>query len=264
MLAEWNRLITRVEERLEERERLEGRLSRARQVLSRERSRLRRLERASRREGADVARLEGMGLAALLLVIVGMRARRLEVERREHAAALGAASACRRAVRMLEREAGELEKRVAAVGDPREEHAALLASAAESERPVSDGARQAGREALAALERMAAALEDAAEWGRRDLWGGGLLVTVAKHARIAAAREEVPRVRETLRRFAGEAGGGDALACAALEVEVGAIETGADHVSDGLVADRVVQAGIERALEGIGRVRRTVSAVVER
>jgi hypothetical protein len=65
-------------------------------------------------------------------------------------------------------------------------------------------ALDAGERAMAALEQVQSELQSAANWGTWDLLGGGLLVTMAKHSRIDAAREHAHTAQRHLRSFQKE------------------------------------------------------------
>ena len=56
----------------------------------------------------------------------------------------------------------------------------------------------AGRRALASLERAAGALEGASNWGAFDLFLGGAISSLIKHARLGGAREALEAARDDL------------------------------------------------------------------
>jgi prefoldin subunit 5 len=91
-------------------------------------------------------------------------------------------------------------------------------------------------------------LQSAHGWGVWDLLGGDLLATAIKHSRIDDARQAVYAVQAALQRFQRELADVEQSAQFIIE-DISTFETFADYFFDGLIADWVVQARIDRSLE---------------
>lgn len=112
------------------------------------------------------------------------------------------------------------------------------------------------REAYAAGERALRSLEDARDslgsartWGIFDIFGGGGLSGLIKHAKIGDARKSLARAKEDLDRFGRELS--DVREIRNLHIEIGDFLTFADFFFDGFIADMMVQSKIRRMQEEI-------------
>lgn len=277
-----HRRLSDLQLQLRARARTQRALDAIRQQLQEERAYRERVEADLRREGRDVARLEGLSIAALIASLRGMRDDDLAREREEELAAQLAVEASAAAVAALEDEEAELAERLATYGDLdtsyvaalRDKEEALIAANHPAARQLHeldaaldehDAALQELDEALAAgeaarksLRVVREALESAQGWGTWDMLGGGLLATAVKHQRIDEARAAAHNAGRRLRRFQAELG----------DVQLdrdsgglGAIDTLAtvgDYLFDGLFVDWFVQAKIERALDQTWQVQLAV------
>jgi hypothetical protein len=235
-----------------------------------------------RREGRDVARLEGLSIAALVAAVRGTRDDDLARERQEELAARLAVEASSAAVAALEEEEAELAEGLTAYGDLDTAYAAALhakeAALVALNHPAAqqlhefdaaltehDAAAQELDEALAAgeaarksLRAVREALESAQGWGTWDMLGGGLLATAVKHERIDEARAAAHNAGRRLRRFQAELGDvqldRDSLGLGAIDT----LATVCDYLFDGLFVDWFVQAKIERALDQTWQVQLAV------
>lgn len=170
----------------------------------------------------DVERLEG-GWYALLRQALGDRDDRLDEERREHAAAALRLDAARSEARDLAQRLADLERRLAAVGDPTAALAAARRDKAQLLHDLDDPrahrlttiAEELGEitaderelvEAVEAAEIAAGWLRDAdtmlskaADWGTWDLMGGGMVSSLAKQGRMQDARSSLHHAAAALR-----------------------------------------------------------------
>ena len=112
------------------------------------------------------------------------------------------------------------------------------------------------REAYAAGERALRSLEDARDslgsartWGIFDIFGGGGLSGLIKHAKIGDARKSLARAKEDLDRFGRELS--DIREIPNLHIEIGDFLTFVDFFFDGFIADMMVQSKIRRMQEEI-------------
>lgn len=236
------------------------------------------------REQADVEELEGMSLASFWARLKGDREERLDQERREALAAKARYDAARR-----DRE--DLERRLASVreerdslltwqdryqalleekedllrrtgGDKARELIRLEEDAGEIRRQLREvrEAAEAGDHARYALEEMASALDSASGWGTWDIFGGGMLVTMAKHDAMDKAQQLGDQARQALSRFRTELA--DVAAVEVPDVELGGFAAMADYLFDGLFADLYVQGQISDAQTGVNRSLDQVSGLL--
>ena len=236
------------------------------------------------REQADVEELEGMSLASFWARLKGNREERLDQERREALAAKARYDAARR-----DRE--DLERRLASVREERDSlltwqdrYQALLEEkedllrrtggekarelirleedAGEIRRQLREvrEAAEAGDHARYALEEMASALDSASGWGTWDIFGGGMLVTMAKHDAMDNAQQLGDQARQALSRFRTELA--DVAAVEVPDVELGGFAAMADYLFDGLFADLYVQGQISDAQTGVNRSLDQVSGLL--
>lgn len=280
--AEAHRHLSDLQLQLRARTRTQRTLDAIRQQLKEERAHHERVAAELRREGRDVARLEGLSIAALIATLRGSRDDDLAREREEELAARLAAEASAAAVAALVAEEAELVERLAAYGDLDTAYTAALHAKEEAlitaNHPAArqlhaldaalaehDAVLQELHEALAAgeaaqesLRRVREALESAQGWGTWDMLGGGMLATAAKHQRIDEARAAAHNAGRRLRRFQAELGD---VQLASDPMGLGAIDTLAtvgDYLFDGLFVDWFVQAKIERALDQTWQVQLAV------
>lgn len=227
------------------------------------------------REEADVDELEGISLASFWARLKGEREERLDQERREALAAKARYDAARRALEDLEGRLTSVQKerdslltqqsRYQALLEEKEEllrrmggeQARELIRLEEENREIQRQLREvqeaasAGVEALRALEEMGFALDSASNWGTWDIFGGGMLATMAKHSAMDDAQRLADQARWALSRFRTEMA--DVSAVEVPDVEIGGFAAMADYLFDGLFADLYVQGQISDAQAGVSR-----------
>lgn len=263
--------------------------------LTRDRARVQEdLRRAREREASlteqvdeelqDVERLEG-GWGALLHRVLGDRDERLSAERREHAEAALQLDAARAHVAGLEGRVQEIERRLAALGEP----AGILATARghkaellhELDDPRADELTRITEalgdvaadereleEAITAAETAAAWLQDAdgqlsraASWGTWDMFGGGMMSSMAKRGRMQDARASLHHAATALHALDSE------LADVAVDVrDAPQLDTGGltglmDVVFDNMITDWLVQGRIRDARSAVHDVARQVAGI---
>lgn len=269
--AEAHRRLAELQIQLRARAHTQQILAALRQQLQDAREQHKRADANLYREGRDIARLEGVSIAALIATLRGTRDDDLIREREEELAARLAAEASAAAVTNLEAEEAALVARLAAYDDLDTAHAAALrvkqeaiiaaghpaaqqlhdldASLADRDATALqlDEALWAGEATDESLQVVLTALKSAQGWGTYDMLGGGLLATAIKHQRIDEARTAAQTAGRRLRRFQAELGDVDLVTD---PDGLGAIDTLAtigDYLFDGLLIDWFVQAKIDRA-----------------
>ena len=101
---------------------------------------------------------------------------------------------------------------------------------------------RAGERALTSLHDAEHYLGGARLWGIVDMFGGGGLSGLIKHAEICKATQSVERAKSDLRLFQKELRDVDAI-----RIDIGGFLTFADFFFDGIIADWLVQSKIQEA-----------------
>lgn len=269
--AEAHRHLAELQIQLRARVHTQQTLDALRQQLQDAREQHKRADANLYREGRDVARLEGVSIAALIATLRGTRDDDLIREREEELAARLAAEASAAAVTNLEAEEAALVARLAAYGDLDTAHAAALRVKQEAiiaagypaaqqlhdldeslaDRDATalelDEALWAGEATDESLQTVLTALKSAQGWGTYDMLGGGLLATAIKHQRIDEARTAAQTAGLRLRRFQAELGDVDLVTDPGGLGAIDTLATIGDYLFDGLLIDWFVQAKIDRA-----------------
>ena len=119
----------------------------------------------------------------------------------------------------------------------------------------------AGNEALYYLKRAKDSLSSAGNWGILDMFGGGLISTLAKHSKMETANSYIQDARSALRRFQKEVTDVDA-AVAEFRIETGDFMSFADFFFDGLIADWLVQSRINDAKRQVDNAIQRVNYIM--
>ena len=122
-------------------------------------------------------------------------------------------------------------------------------------------ARLAGQRALASLQDARNYLRSARNWGIIDLFGGGGLSGLLKHAKVRAASRSLEQAKADLQVFQRELR--DVQSIDGLRIEIGDFLTFADFFFDGFVADYLVQSKIRNAQEQVDRAIDMVSNILQ-
>ncbi len=122
-------------------------------------------------------------------------------------------------------------------------------------------ARLAGQRALASLQDARNYLRSARNWGIIDLFGGGGLSGLLKHAKVRDASRSLEQAKADLQVFQRELR--DVQSIDGLRIEIGDFLTFADFFFDGFVADYLVQSKIRNAQEQVDRAIDMVSNILQ-
>lgn len=114
----------------------------------------------------------------------------------------------------------------------------------------------AGHELVNSLNQVLDSLQSAHNWGVWDMFGGGLISTMAKHSRIDEAKKQIDGAQALLRRFHKELE--DVGGSVEINIEMGSFLTFADYFFDGIFVDWAVQSTINEAQD---RVTDTIDKV---
>lgn len=242
------------------------------------------LETTAMKEEADVARLEGRSLAAFYYNVIGKMDEKLDQERRE---AYAGRVKCDAAASELHSVEQDLEKCSAELGTLAlcEEHyrlcleekaAAIKASGLpggleilrletliqvqECHLKELHEAVDAGKTALFTAKSILSSLDSAEDLGTWDMFGGGMLVDLAKHDHLDTAQEMVEKLQVQLRRFQTELT--DVRIDADLQISIDGFTRFADFFFDGLFADWAVMDRIDQAQSQVRRTRDQISSVI--
>lgn len=239
-----------------------------------------------RREGKDVARLEGSSLQALFHAVLGDKVETLAEERRELLSAQMKLDAARAELAVAETERVAVLERIKSLeGAPAELAGALeeaekiaraedgplanelralsaqSATAKERHQQLLEALEAAGR-ASRALAEVDRSLSSARGWGTFDMLGGGFIATSMKHARLSDSRAHIARAHGALSALERELADVRAVgSIEKLEVPITGGLTFADYMFDGLIIDWMVQTRIREGLDRAQSVRRRVSTV---
>ncbi len=104
---------------------------------------------------------------------------------------------------------------------------------------------RAGERALTSLRDAEHQLGGARLWGIVDLFGGGGLSGLVKHAKLNEASRSLERAKADLRTFQHELR--DVRAIQDMRIDIGGFLTFADFFFDGVIADWLVQSKIQNA-----------------
>lgn len=120
---------------------------------------------------------------------------------------------------------------------------------------------QAGQRALRSLRAAADELKGARDWGILDMFGGGLISSLAKRKRMRNAQERMEDAKTDLRCFSRELQDVE-MACN-LNIETGDFLSFADWFFDGFFVDFMVQDRIRKAQEQVNEAIYQVHKVLE-
>ncbi len=260
--------LTETSKAVARRAKLERRLAKEKAELVDAAELVRSTEDAAAKELADVERLEGATLTALLGTLLGTKEARLDKERKElvlarlrHEEAIARRDALRRSIEVT-------EDRIAALADARAEHDRALAEhrattieaggaianeLLEVEAAIAKQAHlmreleeaiEAGHEVAASLQRVAATLEELAMNDSFGLVGGGM--TGYAHLQVDEARELARDASHAIDRFRGELGDAEAQGVV-VGFDLDGIASFADTFLDALVSDWVVRSTVHDA-----------------
>lgn len=119
----------------------------------------------------------------------------------------------------------------------------------------------AGEKALESLYMAQEKLNSARTWGLLDLFGGGSITGLIKHARLGDASSYMEQARYDLECFQKELR--DVVMEGDLRLEIGSFLSFADFFFDGFLADYMVQSKINDARQQVKEAIRRVENLLE-
>jgi len=245
------------------------------------------LKKVLDKELHDVQILEGYSISALIHTLLGDKDEKLIKEHQEYIAAKIKYDESINAIKRLEIEMEEasdklkdymtiereyeeaLKVKEKLIEQGNDENATALISLEDEIGELHwmikevNEAIQAGEEVEGALLAMKDELEEAAYYGRRDIHGGGLLTTMAKHSHIDNANAKAQDVKYLLERFAREMKDID-LSCNNINVKLTSVDAFGDYFFDGFIFDRMVQQKVYDADDNVTDVKRAVQDILYR
>lgn len=249
------------------------------------RLRAQELEQSFQQEQADVDRLEGRSLSAFFYNVIGKMDEKLTQEKQEAYAARVKYDAAARELAGIEedlhrceaeldslqgcesRYEAVLKEKIQAVkkagGDVAEQILKLEERTAylESQKRELEEAVSAGRAALTTADQIAGSLDSAEGWGTWDLFGGGLILDLAKHSHLDDAQASVEFLQSQLRRFKTELS--DVTISADFQVNIDGFLRVADYLFDGIFADWTVLDQIHQSQAQIQNTRSQICNVLD-
>ena len=120
---------------------------------------------------------------------------------------------------------------------------------------------EAGRRALQSLMNAQRELASARNWGIFDMFGGGLISSLAKRSKMENAQSYMEQAKYDLRNFSRELRDVD-MACN-LNIETNDFLSFADWFFDGFAVDFMVQSRINRAAGQVDEAIRRVKSIVD-
>ncbi len=118
-------------------------------------------------------------------------------------------------------------------------------------------ALSAADDALRHLRSAQKYLGSAGNWGLADMFGGGTIITMVKHGKLANAEREVQEAKYALQKFSKELRDVSGYS----SIHIGDFLTFADFFFDGVVADVMVQSKISNAKRQCADAIRQVEAI---
>ena len=231
-------------------------------------------------EQADVDRLTGRTLTAVFYRIIGKSGAKLEKEQAEALAAAAKYDAAEAELSAVKAELSALRAEKRSLAGCENRYRMALAEKAEAirarggdselqevERELAEaGARrkelmeamQAGSCAMTEARRVMAHLDEAEGLASWDVFGGGMLVDMAKHSELESAQTCMQDLQIALGKFKTELC--DVDISAEFDVRLSASDAFVDHFFDGLFADLSIKSKID---DSVGQLR-TVMHHIER
>lgn len=129
----------------------------------------------------------------------------------------------------------------------------------ELQKEVKEAIR-AGEQALNSLHRVLNSLDSARNWGIFDMFGGGGLSGLIKHAKINDATSHMAQAKKDLQVFERELQ--DVVAYKDIKVEIDSFLIFADFFFDGILADYLVQRKINQTRQEVEQAIRHVEHIL--
>ena len=236
------------------------------------------------KEQSDVDRLEGRSLAAFFYRASGKMDEKLDQERIEAYAAAVRYDAAVRELAFVEEEIARSQAELGTLLGCEDRYALALqerfseikaAGGAEaqvllekekelcrleSQKKELEEAISAGETALTTIGRVEHHLSEADSYSTWDMFGGGMLVSLAKHEELDAAQSEIEQLQVELRRFRTELT--DVSVQADIRISLDDFTRFFDVFFDGLFADLAVQDEINRAWQQVKATRAQIESML--
>lgn len=238
------------------------------------------------KEHADVLSLEGLSLSGIFHSLIGNREQKLAIEQQEYIAAKLKYDSAKESTQQLKLEVKQLESELRLLDEVEREYEQLLAekesylSASQtqaareliemgqrladldSDRRELSEAIQAGEQALSRLETIRSSLSSATSWGMADMFGGGMLTTMAKHSAMDRARDQAHEAHQAILHFQQELADTGHNLQASLQID--GFSKFADIFFDGIMMDWMMQSKIQRASTACSETIAKVQMAVHR
>jgi DNA repair exonuclease SbcCD ATPase subunit len=284
-MKEINERLTNLKIKMRERERLKSILFDVKEQKNKAEERKKNLSKQLKKEKIDVEKLEGLSFSNFLNTIIGKKVEKLAKEKSEFISAKLSYDTASTELESLKGEIERLETKILDIGDVSSEYDRLIKEKESilmnessdfknkldcivegeakltSEKKELNEAIQAGNELLYSLQRVQESLTSAGNWGTWDIFGGGLISTMAKHSRIDDAQNEINNAQYLIKRFHRELQdiGGEMN----LSIEIGSFLTFADYFFDGFFSDLEVQSKIRDAQSKVSGAIYKVEKVIK-
>lgn len=284
-MKEINERLTNLKIKMRERERLKSILFDVKEQKNKAEERKKNLSKQLKKEKIDVEKLEGLSFSNFLNTIIGKKVEKFAKEKSEFISAKLSYDTASTELESLKGEIERLETKILDIGDVSSEYDRLIKEKESilmnessdfknkldcivegeakltSEKKELNEAIQAGNELLYSLQRVQESLTSAGNWGTWDIFGGGLISTMAKHSRIDDAQNEINNAQYLIKRFHRELQdiGGEMN----LSIEIGSFLTFADYFFDGFFSDLAVQSKIRDAQSKVSGAIYKVEKVIK-
>ncbi len=270
--------LEELEEKRQERDRLQRRLEQIESELAEARSRKHRLEKRLEEEKEDVEDLKGISLDRFYHAMVGDKEDQLQKEKRDVVEAKSSYEEATRTVEDLEHQAESCRKNIKDLEDIESAYEEVLAQKenqlkqvnhpdteklAELSRRIASlrerkkelkESLDAGETVKYQLRQIKKQLDSAQDWGQHDMIWGGLFTTLAKHNKLDSAENMSRELQEAVRRYRRELEDLQNIEGDVGHIKVSGFEKFFDFFLDGFFVDWFVQSKINDALSRTRRL----------
>ncbi len=280
-----NEQIQEIKEKQRDQSKLLSKQGSIKESLLKERVRFKELKAILDKEGTDVQKLEGLSLTGLFHSILGNKHEQMKKEKQEYLAVKLKYDECMHTVDTLENEKKAVNTELSKYMDLDREYENLLItkeqlllkdnsaltkelidlselySEVKADQKEIKEAIAVGNKAQGALDDVRDSLQSAKNWGTWDMFGGGLLSTMAKHSKIDDAKNTTYYAQDLLRSFNRELK--DVHLSTNIEINLSSFDKFADYFFDGLISDWIVQSKINQSLSNVQDVSYQVEQIIK-
>lgn len=267
-------------------QKIDGMTSQLRKELSALQEKENELKAILEKENHDLTRLENRSIASVFYSIVGSLEKHIEKEQRE---ALAAKLKYDKALKDIE----DVEYRLSKLSSERREYAnyqaeydrlfeqkksMLMSENVEAAQRILTLTKQidslkirvnetreavsAGNAVIDSLDSVLRSLDSAEGWGTWDIFGGGLISDIEKHANIDEAKIKIENTQMLLRNFNTELA--DVKISSNIDIRIDGFSKFADFFFDGLFADLNMQSMIGESQSSVLSVKGEVYGVIDK